>query len=288
MGMIVRLIGSGIGLASEAIHNRKSSNALRKEAQAPAAQNAGEGSSSLVPPPVSNDAPPEYAPPEYVEVPEERGRELIPEGLALPVDSKSGYPDEKAGRNPYLNEGEEEGEDASSEEGDEEAWQLDEASNELVGTPSEEQSREPQDINVLTDNFVRSHPPPAYYPQGQRPQLPCPVILPQRRPRDRKRGFVRAYAPVLEDCGIDQATFLDFLKTFQASCKVDKWLQVVTLSAGIVGLVPGPITMGVSMGVQIAVGIAMEVQRRSRSVDYNIGLDRMLICGAEQTPSWTG
>lgn len=43
-------------------------------------------------------------------------------------------------------------------------------------------------------------------------RLPCPVIIPQRRPRDKGRGFVRAYAPVLEDSGISQEVFLQFLE----------------------------------------------------------------------------
>lgn len=34
-------------------------------------------------------------------------------------------------------------------------------------------------------------------------RLPCPVIIPQRRPESRDRGFVRAYAPNLVDSGID-------------------------------------------------------------------------------------
>lgn len=256
MGILVKLVGSGIGLASEALHNRKVAKAEEKRLAASGGESSSAGASRS--PSISRNQSNDDAPPEYVEVPEEQGRELIAQGRAVPVDTK--YPDEKAGGNPYIDD--DEGDDASSEEGDEEAWQLDEASRELAQTPSEEQGPEP-DIKNLTDAFLRKHPPPAYAPRAQ---LPCPVILPQRRPRDKKRGFVRAYAPVLEDCGIDQATFLEFLKTFQLSCKADKWLQVVNLSAGIVGLVPGPITMGVSIAVQFAVGVAMEVQRLARLV----------------------
>ena len=43
-------------------------------------------------------------------------------------------------------------------------------------------------------------------------RLSCPVIIPQRRPRDKNRGFVRAYAPALEDSGISQEVFLQFLE----------------------------------------------------------------------------
>jgi hypothetical protein len=69
---------------------------------------------------------------------------------------------------------------------------------------------------------------------------------------------------VLEDCGIDQATFLDFLKTFHQSSKEDPWLNVVNLAAAGVGFAPSAIAMGVSIAVQFAVGVAMEVQRRTR------------------------
>lgn len=47
-------------------------------------------------------------------------------------------------------------------------------------------------------------------------RLPCPVIIPQRRPRNKDRGFVRAYAPVLDDCGISQDVFLRFLEYLDA------------------------------------------------------------------------
>ncbi|KAJ5701296.1 hypothetical protein N7488_008844 [Penicillium malachiteum] len=42
----------------------------------------------------------------------------------------------------------------------------------------------------------------------------CTVIIPQRRPGNKYRGFVRAYAPVLEDFGITRDVFFRFLKDF--------------------------------------------------------------------------
>jgi hypothetical protein len=66
--------------------------------------------------------------------------------------------------------------------------------------------------------------PPAYTPAGEQamvntPQgldrlqrLPQPVVIPQRRPGSRGRGFMRAYAPVLSThANLDQSTFLKFL-----------------------------------------------------------------------------
>jgi hypothetical protein len=253
MGILVKLIGSGIGLASEAIAHRKATKAEQAAAAAASSSNNGEGSSAAA----SREPDTTDMPPVYAELPDERAEQLIAQGHAIAVDSK----DEKY---PYNND-----DDATSEEDDEEQWQLDEAAE--AASPlshTESQNAPPQDVNLLTDEFVRSHPPPAYTPsESMRASLPCPVILPQRRPRDKKRGFVRAYAPVLEDCGIDQAAFLDFLKTFHAACKEDNWLQVVNIAAAGAGMVPNPIAMGVSIAVQFAVGVAMEVQRRTRFVE---------------------
>lgn len=47
-------------------------------------------------------------------------------------------------------------------------------------------------------------------------KLPAPVIIPQRRPNTRRRGFLAAYAPALEYCGVDQKTFLEFLDGFRS------------------------------------------------------------------------
>ena len=60
-------------------------------------------------------------------------------------------------------------------------------------------------------------------------RLPCPVIIPQRRPGDKSRRWVRAYAPVLAECDIDQYTFLNFIDAFNDSCKVSSSLTKVEL-----------------------------------------------------------
>lgn len=245
MGKLVKLIGSGIGLASEALASRKHPSSPNASA------NTGESSSSAAQrAPAFNEPPPQY-----VEVPDHEAEKLIASGKAVPADYKG---DEKVSHDEH------EDDSALSEEGDEEQWELDDAAEEqMPHTPSGEEPE--QDANQLTDAFMRSHPPPAYAPSGQAAgRLPCPVILPQRRPRDKKRGFVRAYAPVLEDCGIDQATFLDFLKTFHAASKASPWLNVVNAAAAIAGMAPSVIAMGVSIAVQVVTRTAMEVQARTR------------------------
>lgn len=247
MGIIVKLIGSGVGLVSETIHHHRN----KSLSNLPQASSNGESSRAAA----QSDHQYNDAPPQYVELSAEDAERMMARGQAVPVNEKEKHELEKE----YEHD---DSSDTESEEGDEEAWVLDEAADRSGPvTPSEEST---QDANELVDVFVRDHPPPAY--SAEKPKLPCPVILPQRRPRDKKRGFVRAYAPVLEDCGIDQASFLDFLKTFYHASKSSPWLQVINAAAGIVGFVPGPITMGVSIATQFAVGVAMELQSRSRLV----------------------
>ena len=104
-------------------------------------------------------------------------------------------------------------------ENDEVDWELDDAANEPASSDSSSPDGNRQSgIEGIVNSFVIQHPLPKS--AATLGQLPYPVILPQRRPRDKSRGFVRAYAPVLSDCGIDQATFLDFLSCFDQASEV--------------------------------------------------------------------
>lgn len=66
---------------------------------------------------------------------------------------------------------------------------------------------------------MMNFPPPPSFSEAP-PRLQCPVIIPQRRPGMKIRGFVRAYAPVLADYDVSQATFLKFLKDFHVASQV--------------------------------------------------------------------
>ncbi|KAI3559690.1 hypothetical protein CABS01_13411 [Colletotrichum abscissum] len=122
-----------------------------------------------------------------------------------------------------------------------------------------------EDIEGMLTEFIVHHPPPETSNLGsEKHGLPMPVILPQRRPESRHRGFVRAYAPVLQECGIDQAAWLGFLDGFENSIKGSPWFGVV--NAGVMGadlahtVVGGfaPITMLVTLSVQTG----LEASRR--------------------------
>ena len=160
---------------------------------------------------------------------------------------------------------EEDDSDSSTDE-DEAAWALDDAV-EAVETPSHEQPKPSYELDAqpTLESFaatVMANSPPV--PKSITP-LPLPVTIPQRRPGAKERGFVRAYSPVFEGNGIPQEAFLSFLKNFHAASQASPILNVIFISAGIVGWVPGPIIMATTLAVQIAVGTAMELQKRQRT-----------------------
>ena len=69
------------------------------------------------------------------------------------------------------------------------------------------------DLYYDTDSAASLRSPP-------RGGLQLPVIIPQRRPEDKSRGWMLCYAPMLETCNIDQAEFLNFLRSFNEASKV--------------------------------------------------------------------
>ncbi len=93
-------------------------------------------------------------------------------------------------------------------------------------------------------------------------RLPLPVIIPQRRPGTKSRGFIRAYAPVLEDSGVDQETFLVFLGDLQSALQAGPVFQVVQLTAGIAGLYPNLMTSLIMQTVQVTAAVAGEMKER--------------------------
>jgi hypothetical protein len=170
----------------------------------------------------------------------------------------------------------------SPTEEDEQNWALDDAANALE-QPVSEESRQLSENNTLSVKYgvdgqpsldslvaiVLSKCPPITYSP---PRLERPVIIPQRRPGEAGRGFIRAYAPVLAESGIPQETFISFLKTFHRASQASPVLGVIYISAGIVGIVPHTATLVTSIVVQVAVGAAIELQKRQRSNSF---LDEM-------------
>jgi hypothetical protein len=209
MAKLVKLLGSGIGLTSEAIHAARSRSRSDQPSSSASASNA--------------------APPEYVEVTDDTAEELVRSGQAEQVvnagDEKKS-PSKAAEAEGYDSEGDSsESEELEALGQDEAAWELDDMA-ERVRLPTYDESEaaaaaEPEDVKVkkeegMVRELVRKAEALPHPPRG----IPCPVIIPQRRPRNKDRGFVRAYAPVLTDCGIGQDVFLQFLDNWDRASKV--------------------------------------------------------------------
>jgi hypothetical protein len=152
-------------------------------------------------------------------------------------------------------------------------WALDEAQEELTRTSSnsdvEKEKKSQKDVNQgdLAQRFISDHPaPPPYslYDQSPRRQLSAPVVLPQKRPKDRDRGFIRAYAPTLGDCGIDQDMFLDFLETAEKSCQATPWLNAINLASIGTMWLPTVTGIAVSIAIQLATDVAIAADGRRK------------------------
>lgn len=202
----MKLISHGIGLTAEGIAAAKNSKKQKRQSNVAVLANAGENSTQ---------------------------REGVPESHDYSIDRKTIKAQEASLDTP----GDDDDNDDdpppaydSSEEDDEADWALDDAADSDKGTSPTREGDSPLEsipsgdegkkhyVDKIVRTFVSQHT------LSSRPrstgQLPCPVILPQRRPQNKSRGFVRAYAPVLADCGIDQAAFLQFLKSMHQASKV--------------------------------------------------------------------
>jgi len=239
IGKIVQGIGAGIGLAAEAVadHKEKKKAALQSRSVSPhpAALSASEDPRD-----------------------EKKARRVRDENFDDSVSSNSDSDDGDDDDDNNLNT-------------DRAEWALDEAAQELeIPPPSYEEAAStstPMSAEEVATSFLRNHKISQNAP-SHRP-LPYPVVLPQRRPKDKSRGFVRAYAPLLGDCaGIDQKTFIDFLDDFDQASRASSVFDVINIACFAVGMVPNPIAMGVSIAVQVASRTGQELQSRYRRNTY--------------------
>ncbi|CAJ2501914.1 Uu.00g047670.m01.CDS01 [Anthostomella pinea] len=270
MGFLVRAVGSGIGLASEAIHDYR-------------ARSRGDGSASPNPETVSASSQASSSAQAWA--PGTAAQEL---GLSPPYSEKPYSEKSKAAEAGYDDEHDDSSSDSEDDVGgaaraaDEAAWELDDMA-EQVAPPSYDESTtgaryevtpgDSDEVKIAKeDQMVRDMVRMA----GPAPQpvrrIPCPVIIPQRRPRNKDRGFVHAYAPLMQGCGIGQEVFSKFLKDWLSVSKADPWIDVVFVAAGVVGLIPEVASQVVGTVVQVIAGTAKELQSRYRR---NTFLDRV-------------
>ena len=153
------------------------------------------------------------------------------------------------------------------------SWELDEAQEEIAESqPQVIQSKVvtsafvPQkEIPLLAEKFASTYP---LLQEVALPPLNCSVIIPQRRPDSRKRGFIRAYAPVLEIKGISEDVFLDFIATFNVASQANPLLQAINLASFSALALPPGIGIAVSEAIRLAVDVGVEVHSRYRTNDF--------------------
>ncbi|KAL6706941.1 hypothetical protein ACN47E_004891 [Coniothyrium glycines] len=155
-----------------------------------------------------------------------------------------------------------------SQQMDEAVWELDEAQDQVADRSSPPAYTE-EELAGLAASFLVAHPQPPPYPSTQ---LSLPVVITQRRPESRTKGFVRAYSPLLADVGIDQKTFLDFLDNLNKSIAPSPWIQAINLAAFAGQNVPEPFTIMISIAVKMAADAASELHSRSKTNKF---LDRI-------------
>ncbi len=254
LGKTVKLIGAPIGLASEAIHSYKDkkrfqSNPDALAAAGPPSTNTESRSEKLAPPSEGQEARDDST---YVTIPADQADHLIASGQAVPAEDQEPthelVPED----------------DKDEIEGDEADWALDEAAATEEAEPSPHNDDDPiEPVENLIKN-IRPAKGGSLISKKAAPKLPFPIILPQRRPGTKARGFVRAYAPVLEEYGIDQEMFLNFLKNFHKAAQASPIFDVIMIGTAIAGLYPD-VLVGLSIqAVQIAAAIGREIQERLR------------------------
>ena len=233
MGRVVKIIVTPIGLVSEAIHARRDK---RRPSE------AVEDDPSIQKTAVSNSGDQvERKESAYVEVPPEVADELIASGQAEAADTEAPthelIEDEDMGR-------------------DEADWALDEAA-------AEGEDEEPAVNN--DDDIKSSKGRDSAAAKKSTQKLPFPVILPQRRPGTKTRGFVRAYSPILQESGVSQDAFLGFLKDLHKAAQASPIFDVVMIATALASAYPDPVIGLGIQAVQVAVGIGQEIQERYRT-----------------------
>ncbi|KAJ4171531.1 hypothetical protein NW754_013298 [Fusarium falciforme] len=129
--------------------------------------------------------------------------------------------------------------------------------------PKPEEPKEPKEPKDVAKAFLQRHPFECQTETNTK--LALPVILPQRRPKDRGRGFVRAYAPVLADVSIDQETFLDLIDSFNKSLEPNPYLYAINLTGLASMAAPDPFSMLIGASIDVLSFMTVEAHSRFKS-----------------------
>ena len=245
LGRTVKLIAAPIGLVSEAVHHRKDKKAAGTPASEEKSQESREDSNSPV----------------YVNIPADQAEALVASKQAVPADGETATHELVPA----------DGKDIENANDDEYDWALDDAT--IVAEEGEsEDSNEKQEQTLKQTSAPKTLPSrtssKSQSNSEQVQALPFPVVLPQRRPRTKRRGFVHAYAPVLEGSGIDQDMFLVFIQDFHKAAQASPIFDVIIVATAVASAYPDPLVGLGIQAVQIIAAIGQEAQERYRTNNF--------------------
>ncbi|KAF7918837.1 uncharacterized protein EAE98_009615 [Botrytis deweyae] len=170
----------------------------------------------------------------------------------------------------------------SYDEDDEGDWVRDDTQAEL-SPYDQEIVDEPESVKQILGDFGKQHPGISSSTRPNIKQgLPVPIIIPERRPGSKHRGFVRAYAPVLIDCGIDQDTFMDFLVGFEASIKASPYFHVINLAVAAsvmaegLAVAPSIIVHAAAFAVHTSIEFGRRAYMSKEQNKYLVGMNEKL------------
>lgn len=165
-------------------------------------------------------------------------------------------------------------------------------SNTLPSADAEETETKKKLVDFAKD-FIARHPLDSTKHRSSSP-IDLPIVIPQRRPKKRGRGFVRAYSPVLASAGIDQPEFLDFVDSFNKAIVPSEWIQAIELISWAGMAAPEPIAILLDQALEMAVQSATEAQSRYRGgrfidrVNAEYFIPRGLVAMVVTWKSWNG
>ncbi|KAI8964465.1 hypothetical protein F5Y11DRAFT_315769 [Daldinia sp. FL1419] len=104
-------------------------------------------------------------------------------------------------------------------------------------------------------------------------RLPYPIIIPQRRPGQRTRGFIRAYAPDLMRFGIDESMFMGFLDQLDKATASSPLVGAINFAANFAGFIPSAIGSTVGLAVQVTAGVYQEMRSRKNQNGFLVKMN---------------
>lgn len=135
-------------------------------------------------------------------------------------------------------------------------------------------------LSRLLNGLSNGTPPPRQQlPQTGR--LPAPVIIPQKRPDMRSRGFVRAYAPAIDSCGVDQDAFLDFIEGFHKEINKHGYFNATNIAVALsamsytLSVAPSAVVHFSAMAVHISIEASRRLYISKKSNSY---IDEIIAC----------